>query len=80
LRLLLDQNLSRRLLPLTDEDFVGSAHVASLGLATASDVEIWNYAREHGFAILSKDADFHHLSFLNGAAEDDLGQAGKLQH
>lgn len=30
-------------------------------------MEIWDFARENGFAILSKDADFHHLSFRYGA-------------
>jgi predicted nuclease of predicted toxin-antitoxin system len=28
--------------------------------------EVWSYAREHGFAILSKDSDFHQRSLLYG--------------
>lgn len=67
MRLLLDQNLSRRLLASISETFPGSAHVASLGLSAASDQEIWEYACRQGYTILSKDADFHHISFLHGA-------------
>lgn len=32
----------------------------------ADDVIIWNYAAEHGFAIVTKDADFRQRSFLYG--------------
>lgn len=28
---------------------------------------MWNYAREHGFGLVSKDNDFRQLSFLRGA-------------
>lgn len=66
MKLLLDQNLSPRLVDELQRDFPGSAHVRDLGLARADDDAIWNTAREHGFAILSKDADFHQLSFLHG--------------
>ncbi|MEN8150124.1 MAG: DUF5615 family PIN-like protein [Planctomycetota bacterium] len=37
-----------------------------MGLERASDLEIWDYAEEHDFTILSKDADFSHLAFLRG--------------
>jgi predicted nuclease of predicted toxin-antitoxin system len=32
-----------------------------------SDQNIWDYARLNGFCIISKDADFHQMSFLHGA-------------
>ena len=32
----------------------------------ATDQEIWAYAREHGFAVISKDDDFRSLSLVNG--------------
>lgn len=37
-----------------------------MGLDTATDAEIWSYARDHGFVIVSKDADFRQLAFLHG--------------
>lgn len=32
------------------------------GLDRASDAEIFEYARDHGYTIVTKDADFHDLS------------------
>jgi predicted nuclease of predicted toxin-antitoxin system len=40
--------------------------VADLGLDQASDDDVWDYARVHGFAIVSKDADYADLSVLRG--------------
>jgi predicted nuclease of predicted toxin-antitoxin system len=33
----------------------------------ASDTEVWRYAAEHGFTIVSKDSDFHQRSLLFGS-------------
>jgi predicted nuclease of predicted toxin-antitoxin system len=66
-RLLLDQNLSRRLVTSLAPQFPGSAHVADMGMSQASDREIFDFARANEFAILSKDSDFDHLSFRFGA-------------
>ena len=30
------------------------------------DAEVWDYAAEHGYTIVSKDADFHQRSLLHG--------------
>lgn len=67
MRLLLDQNLSRRLVDILAADFPDTVHVVNIGLDRAADIEIWNHARENGLTILSKDSDFHHLSFRHGA-------------
>ena len=37
------------------------------GLERADDPEIWQYAREHGFVIVTRDSDFRELSLLRGA-------------
>ena len=66
MRLLLDQNLSPRLLTALAELYPGSAHVREVGLHAAADVAVWEYAGQHGFAIVSKDADFRERSFLLG--------------
>ena len=47
-------------------EYPGSRHVVELGLDTATDREIWDYAGEHGFMIVSKDSDFRQLAFLLG--------------
>lgn len=58
MKLLFDENLSQRLSVLLQQQFPGSCHVRDLGLRGASDTAIWDFAREHGFAIVSKDTDF----------------------
>lgn len=47
--LLLDQNISRRILPALAETWPGSSQAGLLGLDCASDLEIWEYARDQGF-------------------------------
>jgi len=37
-----------------------------LGLDTATDREIWTYAADQGYMIVSKDSDFRQLAFLLG--------------
>lgn len=66
MRLLFDQNPSRRLVRLLDTEFLGSHHVLDLGLETATDQTIWDYAADHGYVIVSKDSDFRQLAFLHG--------------
>jgi predicted nuclease of predicted toxin-antitoxin system len=65
-RLLLDQNLSPRLLDALTEFYPGSTHVRNVGLQAADDEAVWTYAAREGFAIVSKDADFRQRSFLIG--------------
>jgi predicted nuclease of predicted toxin-antitoxin system len=65
-RLLFDQNLSRTLVRRLAIEFPDSVHVTDVGLDTASDRQIWNYAGEQGFVIVSKDSDFRQLAFLIG--------------
>jgi predicted nuclease of predicted toxin-antitoxin system len=47
--------------------FPGSTQVRLIGLETADDRTIWQYARDHGFAIVTQDSDFHELAALYGA-------------
>jgi len=64
--LLLDQNLSPRLLTALADLYPGSTHIREVGLQAADDNAVWQYAAQHGFAIVSKDADFRERSFLLG--------------
>jgi predicted nuclease of predicted toxin-antitoxin system len=67
MKLLLDENLSRRILPFLETNYPGSTQVALIGMERASDEEIWHYAKNNGFCIVTKDADFYDLSLVNGA-------------
>lgn len=58
--LLLDEHVSRRLVPRLDPLFPGTQSVelvAELGPA-ATDRAIWHYAKTHRLAIVTKDKDF----------------------
>ncbi|MDR2000603.1 MAG: DUF5615 family PIN-like protein [Zoogloeaceae bacterium] len=66
MKLLLDQNLSRRLLPALESLFPGSSQVQLFGMETATDGIIWSFAKANGFAILTKDSDFVEMSALYG--------------
>jgi len=65
-KLLFDQNLSRRLLQDIDDAFSGSQHVADVNLMTEDDETVWRFAAAHGFVIISKDSDFFHRALLRG--------------
>ncbi len=67
MKLLLDENLPSRLVVKLEGSLPGSRHVRDVGLREASDLEIWDYALAHGFAIVSKDWDFQQMSFVHGA-------------
>lgn len=66
MKLLFDQNLSFRLVGQLEDLFPDSSQVRTLGLDTAADLEIWEFARDEGFTIVTKDSDFHELSLLKG--------------
>lgn len=67
MKLLLDENLSFRLISLLAEDYPESQHVEMAGLGGAPDEMIWRHARDAGFVLVSKDDDFYHRSLVNGA-------------
>ena len=66
MKLLLDENLSPALGNILAESYPDTAHVRDLGLKSAPDPQWWDYAARAGYAIVTKDSDFHHRSFLHG--------------
>jgi len=73
MRLLLDENLSPRLVESLADVFPGASHVCREGLRGMSDSAVWEYALRHRFIVVSKDDDFHHLAFLRGAPPKVIG-------
>jgi predicted nuclease of predicted toxin-antitoxin system len=65
-KLLLDENLSDRIVPQILDLYPDSAHVKSLDFIHTDDVLIWSFAQQQGYAIVSKDADFHQRSLVFG--------------
>ena len=78
MKLLFDYNPSPRLVDLLSDRYPQSSHVATLGLDTASDHDVWTYAREHGFSIVTKDSDFNDLTVLHGYPPNILAANGEL--
>lgn len=66
MRLLLDENLSARIVAQIADLYPDSVHVKTLALIQSDDVLIWEYTKANNFVIVSKDSDFHQRSLLYG--------------
>lgn len=40
--------------------------MTGVGLQRATDRNVWQYARDHDFVLVSKDSDFNDLAFIHG--------------
>jgi predicted nuclease of predicted toxin-antitoxin system len=67
LKLLFDQNLSRKLVTRLADIFPDASHVQFHDLTEADDSEIWEFAKAQGFCIVTQDADFAERSRLYGS-------------
>ncbi len=56
--LLLDENLSPRLIAKIAPYFPGCLHVLHAGLDNSPDLEIWDFAKTKKLSIVTKDKDF----------------------
>jgi len=65
-KLLFDENLSRKLVARLVELYPGSTHVAEAGLLESPDREIWEFAKAQDFVIVSTDSDFYELATTIG--------------
>ena len=66
MKLLLDENLSRRLVSRIADLFPGSTHVAFEGLLQVPDTQVWQYANAGGYTILTADSDFYEIATALG--------------
>ncbi|NEU08937.1 hypothetical protein GZH53_11495 [Flavihumibacter sp. R14] len=66
MKLLFDQNISFRIVKILEDHFPGSAQVRTLALEDATDLQIWAFARDNNFIIVTFDADFYDFSNLYG--------------
>ncbi len=66
MKLLLDENLSDRIIFRIIDLYPNSAHVKSKALTNTDDSVIWDYAKDNDYVIVSKDSDFHQRSILYG--------------
>ncbi len=66
MRLLFDQNISFRIIAKINLNFPEAKQVRQLGIENYSDIEIWKFARENEYTIVTFDGDFYDLSNLKG--------------
>jgi len=67
LKLLFDQNLSRKLANRLADIFPNASHVQFHELAEKTDTEVWEFAKLNDFCIVTQDADFAERSRLYGS-------------
>ena len=66
MKLLVDNNLSFKLVLPLQNYFPDTQHIKEVLSTSSDDISIWNYARSNGFTILTKDNDFDERSQLEG--------------
>jgi len=66
MKLLFDQNISHRLISLIQDILPEARQVRQIGLENTSDKQIWEYAKEHDFTIVTFDGDFYDFSLVWG--------------
>ena len=66
MKLLLDQNISYRVIKQLRQHFTEIYGVRELGLNDAVDFKIWEFARLNGFAIITFDEDFYKIQLVKG--------------
>jgi predicted nuclease of predicted toxin-antitoxin system len=65
-KLLLDENVSDRIVAGIADLFPGSTHIKSVRLKEAEDSAVWDWAKRREFTIVSKDKDFHQRAIVFG--------------
>lgn len=66
MKFLFDQNISYRILKLLPKEYSDSSHVKKEGLINSPDHEIWEFAKNNGYVIVTQDSDFNDLNSLFG--------------
>ncbi|MEQ8364474.1 MAG: DUF5615 family PIN-like protein [Cyclobacteriaceae bacterium] len=66
MKLLLDQNISYRLVKKIEQHFLNTQHISKVGLLNKTDIDIWKYAKEEDFIIVTFDSDFYDFSLTKG--------------
>lgn len=67
MKILLDQNISFRVVLLVSDAFENIKQVKQADLVDASDLDIWNYALKNHYTIITFDSDFIDLANLKGS-------------
>lgn len=67
MKLLFDANISWRIIKIIENDFQNCFHCNDIPvLQPAKDIDIWNFARENQYTIVTHDDDFEKLILIKG--------------
>jgi hypothetical protein len=79
-KLLFDENLSRKLAVFLADLHPQSARVAEFDLLETADRKTWDFAQKNEFVILSTDSDFYELATTLGCRQEWSGSdVGRIQ-
>ena len=67
MKLLFDENLSRKLPRHLADIYPNSTHVITVGLAHSDDGIVREFAKQNGFVLVTKDSDFAEYDRLMGS-------------
>ena len=68
MKLLLDKNISFRIVGKIQDIYPGSMQVRELGLENSKDFAIWSFAKDNGYCIVTFDGDFYDLGLIKGSS------------
>ena len=66
MNLLFDQNISFRIIKKIQDTFPNSKQIKELSMENYSDNEIWRFAKDNNYTIVTFDSDFFEISNLKG--------------
>ncbi|MFP4469268.1 MAG: DUF5615 family PIN-like protein [Bacteroidales bacterium] len=66
MKLLFDQNISYRITRKVSDFFPDCKHISTIGLNDAEDPDIWKFAKENRYVIVTIDSDFYDLALIKG--------------
>ena len=67
MKLLFDQNISYRIISKLPEFFSDCKQVSSVGLENTGDIDIWQFAHDNDYVIVTFDSDFYDISLISGS-------------
>lgn len=66
MKLIFDQNISFKIVKLVEDIFPKSKQLRDLGIENYSDKQIWQFALQNKYTIVTFDSDFYNFSLVWG--------------
>jgi predicted nuclease of predicted toxin-antitoxin system len=66
MKILLDQNLSYRIIKKLNSIYPEINHVSNFNLQASDDKVVWEFAKNNDFTLVTQDSDFYDFSILKG--------------